>query len=52
MAQKLNHTTTLRLPLEIHRWVESFAEKWSVSPSYVYRAAIKEFINNKSGVNQ
>lgn len=51
MTQKLNHTTTLRLALETHRWIERFAEQWGVSPSYVYRAAIKAFMLNKSGAN-
>jgi predicted transcriptional regulator len=47
--------TSIRLSTNTHQFISSFAQKWNVSKSYVYRAAISEFIinqNKRKGVNQ
>jgi len=42
-----NHTRTLRLKKEMDDYMSNFAKRWNVSTSYVYRAAIVEFIKAK-----
>lgn len=44
-----NHSTSLRLPREWHDWIEQFADKFHVKPAWVYRACVREFIQQKSG---
>lgn len=39
--------TSIRLSKDLHQWISSFAQKWNVSRSCVYRAAIKDFIKQK-----
>lgn len=41
---KQNHMTSLRLPDAWHQWVERYADTYDVSTAYVYRAAIRQFI--------
>lgn len=43
------HSTSLRLPYEWHEWVQRFAERFDVTPAYVYRTCVREFINRKAG---
>jgi len=45
--QTQNHMTSLRLPKEWHIWVAQFADRWDVSPAYIYRSAIREFIEKQ-----
>lgn len=51
MARQMtqDHMTSLRLPKDWDEWVKKFAEKWSATPAYVYRAAIRDFIKRQGG---
>lgn len=42
--KKQNHMTSLRLPDDWHQWIERFADNWQVPPAYIYRSAIRQFI--------
>jgi predicted transcriptional regulator len=37
------HSTSIRLPTELHEWVVSYASKWRTSPAYIYRHALWKF---------
>jgi predicted DNA-binding protein len=53
MRKKTNsHMTSLRLPVEWHKWIELFADNWNTTPSYIYRTAIREFMAQKQGVQR
>jgi hypothetical protein len=41
--------TSLRLPEEWADWIGKFADSWNVPPAYIYRSAIKDFIQKQSG---
>ncbi len=45
-----NHMTSLRLPEDWHQWIEKFANKWHVPPAYIYRSAIRLFIERNKQV--
>jgi predicted transcriptional regulator len=47
-----HHNTSLRLPMQWHKFMEQFAEKWNVPTSYVYRQAIQDFIKLQTHRNQ
>lgn len=46
--KKQDHITSIRFPRDWHKWVTKFADNWNVPPSYVYRSAIREFIQRQS----
>lgn len=46
--KKQDHITSLRFPKEWHLWVAQFADRWNVPPAYIYRSAIREFIQKQS----
>ena len=50
--QTNSHITSLRLPVDWHRWIEQFADNWNTTPSYIYRQAIVEFMRHKQGVQR
>lgn len=45
-----NHMTSIRMPEDWHQWIARFADRWQVPPSYIYRAAIRDFIRRQSQV--
>jgi hypothetical protein len=45
--KKQDHITSLRFPKEWHSWVAQFADRWNVPPAYIYRSAIREFIQRQ-----
>jgi predicted DNA-binding protein len=47
---KQNHMTSLRLPDNWHQWIERFAENYHVPPAYIYRSAIRQFIERNGQV--
>ena len=44
-----DHMTSLRLPKDWDDFIKKFADKWSATPAFVYRAAIKDFIKRQGG---
>lgn len=46
--KKQNYSKTIRMPEQWHDWIVKFANQWNVPTSYVYRAAISEFIRSQS----
>ena len=44
---KQDHSTSLRMQKSWHEIIKQFAEQYNVSSSYVYRSAIRDFINSK-----
>lgn len=47
-----DHMTSLRLPQDWHQWISDFADQWHVTNAYIYRSAIREFIQRKQQVHQ
>lgn len=52
MSQKNQelHLTSLRVPVELHKWLVDYARKWRTTTAFVYRHALwrfKEQISNK-----
>ena len=48
MVKQNNYSASLRLPSSFNEWINQFADKWNVSKSCIYRAAIKDFITKQS----
>lgn len=46
------HSTSLRLPVELHDWVLDYAKKWRTSPAFVYRHALWKFKESVGNVQQ
>lgn len=49
-TKKQNHMTSLRLPDEWNQWITRFAENYHVPPAYIYRSAIRQFIERNGQV--
>jgi predicted DNA-binding protein len=52
MNNNKNHITSLRLPVEQYLWIEKYAAQHGIPCSYVYRAAIKHYIQSKEYSNR
>jgi len=44
--KELQHTATIRLPIELHHWVLEIAKESKSSKSYIYRQAIWHYKNH------
>jgi predicted DNA-binding protein len=47
MNNKKSHITSLRLPIELHQWIERYAAKNGIPCSFIYRLAINQYALSK-----